>query len=196
MDTKFIAIRIGVVAVFFTLMLIFNTHTYAWHENLGIDANKAAELYQTKPNDPAIVQWKDALQLAINGMDKCLDVKTAISCQHLMSIITSNCNSHPNELLACNDTRIAQYPSILKQAQEAQQKAEEEQKKIQEAKQKAEEAAQQKAEEERKKAVEAGLKTNDAEIQQLKKLYYSEPPSHRGFDNRQVHQCLRFECLL
>jgi len=97
-------------------MLIFNIHIFAWHENLGIDANKAAIFYQTKPNDPAIVQWKNALQLAINGMDKGLDVKPAISCQSLMSIITSNCNSHPNELLACNDTRIAQYPSILKRA--------------------------------------------------------------------------------
>ncbi|HXV87951.1 MAG TPA: hypothetical protein VD710_02540 [Nitrososphaeraceae archaeon] len=35
----------------FTLLLSLNTHSYAWHENLGIDSNKAAELYQTKPND-------------------------------------------------------------------------------------------------------------------------------------------------
>jgi len=103
-----------------TFMLLFvNTHASAWHENLGIDSNKAAELYQTKPNDPAIVQWKNALQLAINGMDKCLDLQTAVSCQSLMSTIISNCNSHPNELLACNDARLVQYPSILKKAQEA-----------------------------------------------------------------------------
>lgn len=42
----------------FTLLSSLNTHSYAWHENLGFDANKAAELYQTKPNDPSIVQWK------------------------------------------------------------------------------------------------------------------------------------------
>lgn len=101
------------------------TPTYAWHENLGIDANKAAELYQTKPNDSAIVQWKNALQLAINDMNNCFSIKSAISCQSLIATITSNCNSHPNELLACNDTRLVQYPSILKQAQEAQKRAEE-----------------------------------------------------------------------
>jgi hypothetical protein len=102
----------------FTLMFSLNTYTFAWHENLGIDNNKAAELYQTKPNEPAIVQWKNALQLAINGIDKCLD-SIAVNCQSLMSAIISNCNSHPNELLACNDARLVQYPSILKKAQEA-----------------------------------------------------------------------------
>jgi hypothetical protein len=107
------------ITLSFTLMFSFN-YTYAWHENLGIDANKAAELYQTKPNDPGILQWKNALQLAINGMDKCFDITSAISCESLMSTITSNCNSHPNELLGCNDTRIAQYPSILKNAKEEQ----------------------------------------------------------------------------
>ena len=109
----------GIVTVSFTLALLFNIHIFAWHENLGIDANKAAELYQTKPNDPAIVQWKNALQLAINGMGECLDVEKAISCEKSMSIIISNCNSHPNELLACNDNRLPLYPLILKKAQQA-----------------------------------------------------------------------------
>jgi hypothetical protein len=38
-------------------MLIFPlyTHTSAFHENLGIDDNKASELYHANPNDPAIV---------------------------------------------------------------------------------------------------------------------------------------------
>jgi hypothetical protein len=49
-----------------------------------------------------------------------------------MSTIISNCKFHPNELVACNDTRLAQYPLILKQAQEEQKKAEEEQKKAEE----------------------------------------------------------------
>jgi hypothetical protein len=111
--TKLIGIGVVTVTVAFTLMLSLNTHTYAWHENLGIDANKAAELYQTKPNDPAIVQWKNALQLGINGMGKCFDAKTAITCESLMSTIISNCDSHPDELLACNDARLPQYPSIL-----------------------------------------------------------------------------------
>jgi len=102
----------------FTLMLFFNTHAYAWHENLGIDANKAAELYRTNPNDPAIIQWKNALQSAINDIGECVSVVTAMSCRPLMSTIISNCNLHPNELLACNDSRIVQYAPILKQAQE------------------------------------------------------------------------------
>jgi hypothetical protein len=110
------------VAITLSFTLMFSvTHSYAWHENLGIDGNKAAELYQTKPNDPAIVQWKNALQLAINDIDKenCLDLQTAASCESLMSTIISNCNSHPNELLACNDARLDQYPSILKKSQAA-----------------------------------------------------------------------------
>src|SRR6476620_1239008 len=61
-----------------TFALFFNTNANAWHENLGIDANKAAELYRTNPNDPAIVQWKNALQLAINNMDNCFYPGTAI----------------------------------------------------------------------------------------------------------------------
>jgi hypothetical protein len=113
----------------FTLMFSLNTHTFAFHENLGIDDNKASELYHTNPNDPAILQWKSALQSAISGMDKCFTIQEAISCQSLISTIISNCKSHPNTLLACNDNRLPLYPSILKQAQEAQKKAEEEQKK-------------------------------------------------------------------
>ena len=113
------------ITLSFTLMFSLNTHSYARHENLGIDNIKAAELYQTKPNDPAIVQWKNALQLAINNANKCFDIESAITCPTLISTITSNCDTHPNELLACNDTRFAQFPLILKQAQEAQKNAEE-----------------------------------------------------------------------
>ncbi len=103
----------------FTLMLSIKTHSYAFHENLGIDDNEASELYHANPNDPAIVQWKSALQSAINGMDKCFEIQSAISCQSLISSIISNCKSHPNTLLACNDVRLAQYPSILNKSQEA-----------------------------------------------------------------------------
>jgi len=46
-------------------------------------------------------------------------------CESLMPTIITNCKFHPNDLLACNDTRFAQYPLILKQAQEEQKKAEE-----------------------------------------------------------------------
>jgi hypothetical protein len=113
----------------FTLMLSIITHSYAFHENLGIDDNKASELYHTNPNDPAIVRWKNALQSAITGMDWCFTIGSAISCQPLMGTIISNCKSHPNTLLACNDSRFPTYPSILRQALQAQEKAEEEEKK-------------------------------------------------------------------
>jgi hypothetical protein len=95
------------------------TDAYAWHENLGIDTNKAAELYQTKPNDPAIVQWKNALQLAINNVEKCFEIQSAITCPSLISSIISSCKSHPNTLLACNDDRLAQYSVILNKSQGA-----------------------------------------------------------------------------
>jgi len=126
--TKLIGIGVVTVTVAFTLLLSLNTHSYAFHENLGIDDNKASELYHANPNDPAIVQWKNALQSAISGMDKCFDIQEAISCEFLIPTIVSNCISHPNTLLACNDTRLPQYPLILKQAKEAKVKAEEQQK--------------------------------------------------------------------
>jgi len=118
---------IAIIGILTFLLSIISTG-YAWHENLGIDANKAAELYKTNPSDPAIVQWKNTLQLAINSIGKCFDIKTAItnSCQTLMATVTSNCNSHPNELLACNDARIPQYPSFLKYAKEEHIKAQKE----------------------------------------------------------------------
>ena len=75
-------------------------------------------LIKSNPNDPAIVQWKNVLRSAINGMDKCVDIQLAISCESSISTIISNCKSHPNELLACNDTRFAKYASLLKTAQE------------------------------------------------------------------------------
>jgi hypothetical protein len=117
------------IVVITSLIILTNPEAYSWHENLGIDSNKAAELYNTSPNDPAINQWKNALQLAINDMDKCFTLEEAISCKTLISMITNNCNTHPNELLACNDTRLPQYPSILQKAEEAQRKIEEAKKK-------------------------------------------------------------------
>jgi hypothetical protein len=135
---------IAIIATF-TLVLSINPLSYAFHENLGIDNNKASELYHANPNDPAIVGWKNALQSAITGMDKCFDIESAISCKSLIPTIISNCKSHPNTLLACNDSRLPQYPFILKKAEEAQIKeqkeADEEAKKAKEAQKKAEQAS-------------------------------------------------------
>jgi len=118
---------------------LLNIPTYAFHENLGIDDNKASELYKTNPNDPAIMQWKNALQSEINDIgDDCFDIRTAFLCEHSMSIITANCVLHPNTLLACNDSRFPHYPLILNQSKEAHNKAVEAQRKVDEAQRKAE----------------------------------------------------------
>lgn len=61
-------------------------------------------------------------------------MQSAISCKSLIGNITSHCQAHPNQLLACNDTRLAQYHLVLKNVQEAQKKAEEAQKKAEKAK--------------------------------------------------------------
>lgn len=114
-----------------TFVLLFSHLSYAFHANLGIDDNKASELYHSNPNDPAIVQWKTALQSTINGMDQCFDMsdyQKVIDCQSSISIIVSNCESHPNTLLACNDARLPQYPTVLKNAKELQIKFGQEQK--------------------------------------------------------------------
>ena len=65
-DIRFLIVSISLTILFSSLI----NYTYAFHENLGIDDNKALELYQTKPNDPAIVRWKNAVQSAISDMDR------------------------------------------------------------------------------------------------------------------------------
>jgi hypothetical protein len=103
----------------FTLMFSLNTHTFAFHENLEIDDNKASQLYQTNPNDPAIVQWKNALQSAIDELDsmnECFVNPKAGGCESTILNMIAQCKSHPNTLLACNDSRLSEYPLILKNA--------------------------------------------------------------------------------
>jgi len=97
------------VTMAFTLVIFFNSQTYAWHENLGIDDNKASELYKTNPNDPAIVRWKNSLQSAIDAIPRyeyCLVSHYSRDCGTFFFTIISNCNSHPNTLLGCNDSRL------------------------------------------------------------------------------------------
>ena len=59
-DIRFLIVSISLTILFSSLI----NYTYAFHENLGIDDNKALELYQTKPNDPAIVRWKNACTIS------------------------------------------------------------------------------------------------------------------------------------
>ncbi|MDW0203891.1 MAG: hypothetical protein QOK54_00990, partial [Nitrososphaeraceae archaeon] len=54
----------------------------------------------------------------IDGMDKCLHIQSAISCESSIPTIISNCKLHPNELLAFSDNSFAKYASLLKTAQE------------------------------------------------------------------------------
>jgi len=98
-------------------MFSLNAQSYAWHENLGIDDNRASELYHTNPNDPAIIRWKNSLQLAIEELDnmgKCFVNPKATGCESTILNMIAQCKSHPNTLLACNDSRLSEYPLILK----------------------------------------------------------------------------------
>jgi len=116
-NTKFIAIGIGAVAVAFTLMLSLNTHSHAFHENLGIDDNNASELYHANPNDPAIIRWKNSLQSAIDTIPRyeyCFVSPNSKECGPFFFSIIANCESHPNTLLGCNDSRLEQYVLALK----------------------------------------------------------------------------------
>jgi hypothetical protein len=100
-----------------TLMLSLNTLTYAFHENWGIEDNKASQFYQTNPNDPAIIRWKNSLQLvidSIDSMDVCFINPKGRDCGPFFFGIIINCKSHPNSLLACNDSRLTLYISVLK----------------------------------------------------------------------------------
>jgi hypothetical protein len=105
------------VTMAFTLILFFNSQTYAFHENLGIDDNKASELYHANPNDPAIIRWKNSLQSAIDAIPRyeyCLVNPNSRECGPFFFTIIANCKSHPNTLLGCNDSRLKQYVLTLK----------------------------------------------------------------------------------
>ena len=91
-------------------------------------------------------------------MDKCFDIsgfQKVIGCQPLMLTINSNCQSHPNELLACNDSRLPQYPLMLKNAKEEQIRKQ-------------------------KEAYDAKVKAFETKIEELKKNYYSKAPEAVG----------------
>ena len=101
----------------FTLVLSNNPVSYAFHENLGIDDNKASELYHANPNDPAIIRWKNSLQSAIDAIPRyeyCFVNPNSKDCGTFFFTIIANCKSHPNTLLGCNDSRLKQYVLTLK----------------------------------------------------------------------------------
>jgi hypothetical protein len=47
---------------------ISHWNVFGWHANLGISDEQAAQLYQTNPDDPQIIAWKNALQFEIDRL--------------------------------------------------------------------------------------------------------------------------------
>lgn len=107
--------------IFAATILLFMTenNVSAWHQDLGINDTRAAELYKTNPNDPQIKQWQDALQEKINREKRvCFEASFLLpktqemidTCLSLIGkVILPNCQAHPNSLLACEDPRIKKY---------------------------------------------------------------------------------------
>jgi hypothetical protein len=89
---------------------------FAFHPQLCITDNEAANLYKLNPNDPAIKSWKDALEQSIATNQRlCFDTSIPLSeaikqnCDNELPGIYKDCKSHPNILLSCVDPRIGQW---------------------------------------------------------------------------------------
>jgi hypothetical protein len=94
----------------------YMSDAFAFHAQLGITDNEAANLYKLNPNDPAIKSWKDALEQNIATNQRlCFDTSTPLSegikhsCDNELPGIYKDCKSHPNILLSCVDPRIGQW---------------------------------------------------------------------------------------
>jgi hypothetical protein len=110
----------GVLIIIYFLVMPLN-NVFSWHQDLGIDNSRAAELYKTNPNDPQIKLWQDAMMYEIISPTKnvCFEESPFGTTQSQMdinncltvikNIILPNCNSHPNSLLACEVQRIEKY---------------------------------------------------------------------------------------
>lgn len=52
-------------------------------------------------------------------MEKCYDEFLAIIlCKEMYSTIMINCKSHPDQFLGCNDSRLVEYPLVIKTIEE------------------------------------------------------------------------------
>lgn len=68
---------------------------YGWHEHLGIGDEKAIELYNENPNNPAIVKWENALQSKLDIIDvECYDFTPALYCYDLTNEARNDCLPH------------------------------------------------------------------------------------------------------
>ena len=107
---------------FFISSIMLIPNVFAWHENLAITDQQAAQFFKTKPNDPEIVSWKNLMQQKINLIDNenCEQVvkkplathKQKADCVDLAKFVYDNCVSHPDTLLVCFDPKIAHLAGI------------------------------------------------------------------------------------
>jgi hypothetical protein len=92
---------------------VSHSNVFGWHEELGLSDQQAAQLYQTNPNDPQIIGWKNGLQGMINdykkvcGVDGYIDPNSNI-CISSAKEINDLCVHHSGQQLSCLDPRIAQ----------------------------------------------------------------------------------------
>lgn len=109
--------RIVIVTFFIVFILFHFSSVFAWHQNLGIDDLRAAELYRNNPNDPLVKQWQDAMMNSMDTANRCInDTSGTIfigplleHCITTVQTILDNCKAHPNSLLICEDTRLNEY---------------------------------------------------------------------------------------
>jgi hypothetical protein len=130
-----VPIGLAIATVSILLALTIENKVYAWHEQLGISGERAAELLSSNPNDPAITEWKLQLQAHKDQtIFSCFEYKVSPtipagkdgkitkeqkeahnslvqsnkqSCLYMMDILVKQCVSHfAMQPIACADTRI------------------------------------------------------------------------------------------
>ena len=127
--------RFVIVLFFMVFILFYVSSVFGWHQNLGIDEFRAAELYRNNPHDLLIKQWQEATMNSMDTADSCVSdtsgtvftgkVFTGEVLQGsivIVETIVGNCKAHPNSLLICEDTRLNAYlnksitPSVTPQS--------------------------------------------------------------------------------
>ena len=129
-----VPIGLAIATISILLALTIENKVYAWHEQLGISGERAAELLSSNPNDPAITEWKlqlqahkdDTILMCYNSdlgpipvgpdskitkeqreADAYLRESGKQSCLYMMDILIKQCTSHfAMQPIACADTRI------------------------------------------------------------------------------------------
>lgn len=104
-------ICIAVLTSFIVISITIIPTSYAWHEELGISDERAAELYASNPSDPKIEGWKLGIQKLIDfSISLCyesINTPSQEDCDKIMSVPAEKCSNHPNILVACEDKRIS-----------------------------------------------------------------------------------------